>query len=128
MSKFYKNKNFQIIIIIILVVSIFIGVYLTQKIQILMSRASDGFTLTDFIESFGSSEDEEKYNYELDINQDGKINVIDILFARAQDEAEEVTTDDEITDEEPTPTPFEEQYFTASQEPEPTDSPSESEE
>lgn len=121
-----KSNKLQIAVIIILVLGIFAGVYLTQKIQILMSRASDGLTLTDFLESFGTSEDEENYNYDLDINQDGKINVIDILFARSQEEEEE--DDEETTDEEPTPTPFEEQYFTATDQPDPTNAPSEAEE
>lgn len=114
MTKSRSNK-IQIALIIILVLGIFAGVYLTQKIQILMSRASDGLTWTDFIESFGTSDGEENFNYELDINQDGKINVIDILFARSQDE-------------EPTPTPFEEQYFSPTPEPELTNTSSESEE
>lgn len=120
MAKFFSKQNLQIVVLIILVLGIFAGVYLTKQIQILMSRASDGLTLQDFIAAFGTSSDEDNYDVNLDINQDGKINVIDILYARKDDSEASPTPE-----ESPTPTPFVEERFNPTDSPEPTQAPSE---
>jgi hypothetical protein len=107
MSKFFQKQNIQIVILIILTLGIFAGVYLTKQIQILMSKASNGLTLSDFIEAFGASSDEDNFNADLDINLDGKINVIDILFARKDNaEATLAPSEEEINSPEPTDEPI----------------------
>lgn len=94
--------------IIILIIGIVIGVFLALNPQVLRSRADGGNLLTSFLASFGSNAEEERYDYSLDINADGVINIIDILESRklAEDEVLEEenldTENSEITGSEET--------------------------
>lgn len=79
---FIKKNKWQVGLIALISLGVFTSVFLSQQIQTLISKAADGLSWTDFVESFGSGSDEARYNKDFDINLDGRINIFDILFAR----------------------------------------------
>jgi hypothetical protein len=92
--------------IIVLIIGIIIGVFLSMNPQILKSQANGGTLLSRFLSSFGSNFEEERYDSSLDINADGVINIFDILQSRKLDQQEDLQTDlnelEETTDDDGT--------------------------
>jgi hypothetical protein len=80
----FKKSKFQLGLVIFIGLGIFASVYLTQQIQILISKAADGLSWKDFVESFGAGSGDQNFNADFDINIDGRINIFDILIARKE--------------------------------------------